>query len=98
MYYFFQAIYIIISFGYICIMDRLKKVLKQRGKTQKWLASEIGISQQALQLRAKNPTYNSMREISDIIGCEIHELFETSEEYSHWYEDSSWLGIRKKSI
>jgi len=45
-----------------------------------------------------NPKFSSIQEIANAIGCEIHELIETSEGYAHFYDDKTgeWLGIRKK--
>lgn len=77
-------------------MIRLKQVLKLYGMKQKELAAKIGITSDALRQRSKNPTLKSAQEIADNIGCELHELFDTSKEYAHWYDKKEWLGIRKK--
>jgi len=75
---------------------QIRKVLKKLKVTQKELAKRIGITPEGLRLRLKNPTYNSIKEIAENIPCEIHELFETSENYAHFYDNDEWLGIRKK--
>ncbi len=75
---------------------RIQEVLKIKGVKQRELAKRLGMSVLGLRSRFKNPTYNSIKEIADNIPCEIHELFETSEDYAHWYDKGEWLGVRKK--
>ena len=77
-------------------MIRLKAVLKKKGKTQKQLAKDLGITDEALRKRTQNPTLKSIEDIANGLGCEVHELFETSEDYAHFYDKGEWLGIRKK--
>lgn len=79
-------------------MLRINEILKLKGKSRKWLINQLGISYQALTSRENNPTHNSIIEISNALDCEIHELFNTSSDYSHFYDNNTgeWLGIRKK--
>lgn len=77
---------------------RIKELLSDRDITQVELAKRLGWTPQRLNSRLKNnnPTYDTILRISKAIPCEIHELFETSKEYGHWYDKGDWLGIRKK--
>ncbi len=77
---------------------RFDEILKTRGMTKKQVAEKIGWSTQKLysRLKSNNPTLDTLQNISMGLDVEIHELFETSEEYAHWYDKGEWLGIRKK--
>lgn len=75
---------------------RIEKTIKRYGYTQKDLAKKMGLSLAGLRARFKNPTVESLKHIADNVGCEIHEFFDTSENYAHFYDNGEWLGIRKK--
>lgn len=77
---------------------RIKEVLQDKDLTQVELAKRLGWSPQRLnsRLRNNNPTHDTIVKIAEVIPCEVHELFETSKEYAHWYDKGEWLGIRKK--
>ncbi len=78
---------------------RIKEVAKNKGYSLQELSKKLGITYQALSARMiGNPSIRVLNEISTALDCEIHELIETSEEYSHFYDDKTgeWLGIRKK--
>lgn len=79
-------------------MLRLKEILKEQNKTQKWLSEELGITFSALKLRKKNPTYNSIKQMADVLGVTVHQLLEAPKGYSHFYDDvtGKWLGLREK--
>ena len=68
---------------YICSMvKRFKNILKKYGKSQGEVAEALGITTQALGGRIRNnPTYESLREISNAIGCEICELIDETKKY-----------------
>lgn len=58
---------------------RLNKALKRKGLTQIELAHMLNITPQSLNARLKNPTYNSIVEISKAIDCSICELVDESQ-------------------
>ncbi len=39
---------------------------------------------------------DKLKEIADILDCEISELIPTGEKYAHFYDKDEYLGIRKK--
>ena len=97
-------LYFIIKY-YICIIKIIimkllfKEVAKRKNIELGKVAEKIGISYPSLFKRMNNnPKFSSIQEIANAIGCEIHELIETSEGYAHFYDDKTgeWLGIRKK--
>ena len=77
---------------------RLEEILKDKGLTKKEVAKKIGWSEQKLYSRTKsgNPTLDTLMNLALGLDVEIHELFETSEKYAHWYDKGEWLGIQKK--
>lgn len=75
---------------------RIKEVLKHYNTTQTELAEKLGITVQAVNSRLRNPNLKSMQEFAGAIGCEVHELIDTSEDFAHFYDRKEWLGIRKK--
>lgn len=78
---------------------RVKEVCKEKGITFNELCDKIGISRQSLSKSlTNNPTSDRITEVANALGCEEHELIETSDKYSHFYDDKTkeWLGIRKK--
>ncbi|UII80019.1 helix-turn-helix domain-containing protein [Flagellimonas sp. CMM7] len=66
--------------------------------SKKQVAQKIGWSEQKLYSRTKtgNPTLDTLKNLAFGLNVEIHELFETSEKYAHWYDKGEWLGINKK--
>lgn len=76
-------------------MIRLRAVLKKYKRKHKDVAKALGITDDALRQRTKNPTIKSIKEIADEIGCDPHELIDTSPEYAHFYANDEWQGIRK---
>lgn len=75
---------------------RVKDVLKHYNTTQTELAEKLGITAQAVNSRLKNPNLRSLQEFADVIGCDVHELINCSEDFAHFYDNEKWLGIRKK--
>lgn len=58
---------------------RFRSILKKYGISQQEVADKLEISTQALGIRmSKNPTYESLKEISNAIGCSICELVDDS--------------------
>lgn len=55
----------------------IKDVIKKHGFTISDVALSLGCSQSALsQSISVNPTYNRMKEIANVLGCNISEFFE----------------------
>lgn len=55
----------------------IKDVIKKHGFTISDVALSLGCSQSALsQSISVNPTYNRMKEIAKVLGCNISEFFE----------------------
>lgn len=77
---------------------RIRELVKNSKKTQKEMAEELGISYNAFYNRMDKPNSKSLEDFAKLLNCEVHELIETSEKYSHFYDDKTgeWLGIRKK--
>lgn len=58
---------------------RFKSILKKYEVSQQEVADRLGITTQSLGIRmSKNPTYESLKEISNAIGCSICELVDES--------------------
>ncbi len=79
----------------------IKEVAKRKGFTMRQIAKKLNINYQTLthyNIGFRTPTLGKLEEIAEVLNCEIHELVETSENYSHFYDDKTggWLGIRKK--
>lgn len=76
----------------------IKERLARSKKTQAFVAEHIGITYNALYARLKSPTLSTLVEVAEAIDCNVHELLEAGEGYSHFYDDvtGEWLGIRKK--
>jgi transcriptional regulator with XRE-family HTH domain len=52
---------------YMDFSTTVKKQLKQRGKTQKWLAAQLGITPQTANRILKNPTFDTIRRIDAVL-------------------------------
>ena len=77
-------------------MDRLKEVLKKKGKTMKDVANYIGIERESLYSRIKDPKWSTVEQVAKCLNIDTHELFSCSNKYAHFYSENEWLGIRKK--
>ncbi len=58
-------------------INRIKEILVIQGKTQKWLAEEIGISTTAMTAICNNksqPHLKDLKRIAEILGVDIREL------------------------
>lgn len=54
----------------------IKHLLKERGMQFKELADKLGVSDVALRQSLNgNPTYSRLKEVADILGVEVRELF-----------------------
>ena len=54
----------------------IKHLLKERGMQFKELADKLGVSDVALRQSLNgNPTYSRLKEVADILGVEVGELF-----------------------
>ena len=54
--------------------DKIKRQLKQIGKTQFWLASELGISKQLLSYHMRFKTVRGAEMIAPVFGLEPKDL------------------------
>ncbi len=72
-------------------MDKLDimRAIKSRGFLAKDIAEKLGISVVAMSQRANkdNPTVKSLREVADIIGCDVRDLFYKVDENGNIIED-----------
>lgn len=72
-------------------MDKLDimRAIKSRGFLAKDIAERLGISVVAMSQRANkdNPTVKSLREVADIIGCDVRDLFYKVDENGNIIED-----------
>lgn len=58
-------------------MNRIKDVLKEQGRSQKWLSEKLGISTASLSLYANNqisPKLDTLAEIAKWLDVDIHDL------------------------
>jgi len=42
------------------------------------------------------PPLSRLKQITDVLDCEVAELLPVGEKYGHWELDGEWLGIRNK--
>lgn len=62
-------------------MNRIKKVLQEQGRTQKWLSEQLGKSQIVVSNYCNNkaqPKLEVLYEISEILSVNVKELLEDS--------------------
>ena len=79
------------------IADRIKSVAKQKEIPMATIAKELQIGYSAFyQKTTGSVKVETLRQIADILRCEIAELIPTGPEYAHFYDRGQWLGIRKK--
>ncbi len=79
----------------------IKEVAKKKGISMRQIAKELNTNYQTLthyNIGFRTPVLGKLQEIANILNCEIHELIETGDKFSHFYDDKTgeWLGIRKK--
>lgn len=77
---------------------RIKELAKAKGISMQDLSKKLGITYQSLNKRLVALKFETLKEISEKIDCDIHELIEPGEKYAHFYDQQTgeWLGIRKK--
>ncbi|MBW8684689.1 helix-turn-helix transcriptional regulator [Chitinophaga rhizophila] len=62
-------------------LNRIKEVLKQQGRTQTWLAENIGKSYVVVTNYCNNntqPSIEILKRIADLVNVDIRELLEPS--------------------
>jgi len=73
-------------------MDKLDimRAIKSRGFKAKDIAEKLGISIVAMSQRANkdNPTVKSLREVAEIIGCDVRDLFYKVDENGNIVEEN----------
>lgn len=77
---------------------RIKEIAKDKNLSLEDISSKLGISYVALYKKIKTAKFDTLTEIAGVLKCDVHELIDTSETFSHFYDDKTgeWLGIRKK--
>ncbi|RLJ33872.1 DNA-binding Xre family transcriptional regulator [Chryseobacterium sp. 7] len=77
---------------------RIKEVAKLKGYSLEDISSKLGISYVALYKKLKTAKLDTLKEIAEILQCDIHELLEPGSQYAHFYDPKTeeWLGIRKR--
>lgn len=62
---------------------RIKEICKQKGITMQEIAGRLGISNVNLSASLnKNPTLNRLKEVADVLGVEVWQLFKKNEDIS----------------
>ena len=78
---------------------RIKEVAKQKGITMKKISELINTTPAMITYYEKGNvpvSIDKLKQISDVIGCEMAELLPTGENFAHFYDRGEYLGIRKK--
>lgn len=77
---------------------RIKEVAKSKGLTLDDVAKRIGITYQSFNKRLNTAKLDTLKEVAEILECDIHELLEPGSQYAHFYDPKTeeWLGIRKR--
>ena len=77
---------------------RIKELTKSKGVRMQDLAKQLGITYQSLNKRLVALKFETLKEISEKLDCDVHELIEPGKDYAHFYDQQTgeWLGIRKK--
>ncbi len=60
-------------------MNKIKSVLQEQGRSQKWLITKLGVSTASLSLYVNNhqsPKLDTLVEIAKHLDVDIHELIE----------------------
>jgi DNA-binding phage protein len=76
-------------------MLRVQKIVKEKGFTMLWLADKVGITRESLYSSLKTGKLNTLKTVSDILGCTIHELINAPKGYKHLYINGVWSGLTK---
>ena len=64
-------------------LNRIKEILFMQGKTQTWLASQLGKSREVVSNYANNrrqPSIETLNKIAEILDVEVRELLVPSKE------------------
>lgn len=80
---------------------RIKEIQKAKKISNIELAEKIGVTPQQVSnyhTGVRSPAFETLEDIAKALQCEIHELFVTSEDYFHDYDQSTnkWHGIKEK--
>ncbi|MFC4619797.1 helix-turn-helix transcriptional regulator [Camelliibacillus cellulosilyticus] len=65
--------------GYGCLSNRLAVIRIEKSLSQKELAERVGVSRQtivSLEKNRYNPSLKLAFEIADVLGVDIHEVFQ----------------------
>ena len=61
------------------VMNRIKFVLKEQGRSQKWLSEQLGLSKASLSLYVNNrisPKLDVLAAIAKHLDVDVHDLIE----------------------
>lgn len=75
--YYTNLIYIYTSARCMLKVNRIKEVLVNKNKSQKWLSHELGRSANAIALMCNNktqPHLNDLKKIAELLDVDIREL------------------------
>ena len=78
---------------------RIKEIAQKKGVTMKKIAEKLNTTPALITYYEKgnvSVSVDKLKEIADILNCEISELIPTGEKYAHFYDKDEYLGIRKK--
>lgn len=67
-------------------MNRIKEILKEQGRSQTWLAEQIGKSYVVVTNYCNNktqPSLSTLKKIADILDIDIRELLESTKNNSN---------------
>ena len=67
----------LIKNNFIMVQIHLKEILKERGKTNKWLATELNVTEVAISniVRGKNyPTYDLLERMAELLEVKMSTL------------------------
>ena len=63
-------------------INRLKVVLAEKRKTNRWLAEKLGVNEATVSRWANDrqqPSLTTFRKIADILGINVKDLFESNQ-------------------
>lgn len=63
-------------------INRLKVVLAEKRKTNRWLAEQLGVNEATVSRWVNNrqqPSLATFRKIADILGVNVKDLFESNQ-------------------
>jgi len=62
----------------IIIMNKLKKILKDKGLKQNWIAEQLGLTREAVShwvTGKNNPTTENLKRVANLLNIKLDEIF-----------------------